>query len=85
MSSALADGRAVSHHSTLGVFLLSRVLTCGEGIYQLHFLLSKVDYKSWAFIFVISHLLTLVIRLVIIYEGSALTKGLRSFLLKGKT
>lgn len=45
-----------------------------------HFLFPKVDCKSWTFIFVIFHLLVLLMRLVIIYAGSALTQGLRSFL-----
>ena len=45
-----------------------------------HFLFSKVDYKSRTFICVIFHLFMSLMRLVIIYAGSPLTQGLRSFL-----
>lgn len=86
VSSALAMGRTVSHHSAQRVFLLSRVMTCGEGKYRSllcqkqHFLFSKVDYKSRTFICVIFRLFMLIMRLVITYAGSLLTQGLRSFL-----
>lgn len=83
----MAVGRPISHCSSLGAFPLSRVVTCREGKEQLPpgaksniFFFSKVDYKSCTFIFVIFHLLMLVMRLVIIYTGSALTQALRSFL-----